>query len=179
MTKKEKQNKVEAETINDWSKKLNDHLADSEIKIRFKKMTPTAKIPAATNAGDIGFDVYCNETVSIAPQSVKKVSTGIQLADMPNTDDKKNHIFMKIEGRSGLTIKGVFPIGGIIDPTYRGEVAVVLANLSPERVEFVPGDRIAQLVVYKVGCSPEVVMGETDVVTETTRGSLGFGSSGV
>ena len=178
MTKQEKQNKVEAETINDWSKKLNEKLDVSEIVISFKKMTPTAKIPAAQRDGDIGFDVCCDETVSIAPMSTKKVSTGIQLANMPTTDDKKNSIYFKIEGRSGLAGKGVFPVGGIIDVSFRGEVAVVLANLSQEPANFVPGDRIAQLVVYKVGTAGEVIMNETDTVTETNRGASGFGSSG-
>lgn len=148
------------------------------IKVDFKKITPTAKIPASVGEGNVGFDVYCDEEVAIAPHTTKKISSGVQLADMPAKDVAGNSLFLKVEGRSGLAVRGVFPIGGIIDASYRGPVGIMLANMSDITVIFKPGDRIAQLVVYKVGCSPEVVMGETDVVTETTRGTLGFGSSG-
>ena len=149
------------------------------ITVLFKKLTPSAKIPAMVGEGNVGFDVYCDEEVAISPRTTKKLSSGVQLADMPAKDASGNSLFLKVEGRSGLAARGVFPIGGIIDYSYRGPVGIMLANLSDVTVIFNKGERIAQLVVYKVGCSPEVVMGETDAVTETTRGSLGFGSSGL
>ena len=70
------------------------------------------------------------------------------------------------------------PVGGIIDPNYRGEIGVTLVNMGSEDAVFSVGDRIAQLVVYKVSTAGEVVMAESDKVTETNRGSAGFGSSG-
>ena len=150
------------------------------IKILFKKLSPTAKIPTTIGEGNVGFDVYCDEEVAIPPMKTKKISSGIQLADASVCDSQGNSIYFKIEGRSGLASKGVFPIGGIVDSSvYRGPLGIMLANMSDITVIFKPGDRIAQLVVYKVGTSPEVVMSETDVVTETTRGSHGFGSSGL
>lgn len=153
--------------------------ADNVIRIKFKKLTETAMLPKASKDGDIGFDVFCDEDFEIGgifPKTVK-VSTGIQLADMPVMDLERNKIFFKIEGRSGLSAKGFFPSGGIIDPTYRGEVAVVL-NSTGAYGKFTKGDRIAQLVVYKVATAGEVVMEQTNAVTDTNRGAAGFGSTG-
>jgi len=87
---------------------------------------------------------------------------------------------MKVEGRSGLSVKGVFPVGGIIDPTYRGEIGIVLANVSGKDYKIAQGDRIAQLVVYVVNTSFSLNMVEVDAITPNyERGEQGFGSSGV
>ncbi len=151
------------------------------MKIKFKKLTETAQLPTAIREGDIGFDLYCDEDFSLAPNETRKVKTNIQLADMPTHDAAGNSIFFKIEGRSGLSSKGIFPTGGIIDNSYRGEVGVVLNRIAPPilpDVSFKRGDRIAQLVVYKVATAGEVIMEETNEVTETVRNDAGFGSSG-
>jgi len=162
--------------------------APRTINIKFKKMSETAKIPTAIRDGDIGFDIYCDEDFTIKSGQTKKIKTNIQLADMPIMDNDRNRIFMKIEGRSGLSVSGIFPTGGVIDPTYKGEICVVLNclnfnyndfSLSPGTIQtFKKGERIAQLVVYKVATMGEVVMEETDIVTESIRGQQGFGSSG-
>jgi dUTP pyrophosphatase len=161
--------------------------ADSVIRIKFNKMSPSATLPSAQREGDIGFDLYCDEDFTLTPGKCRKVTTNIRLADMPLTDKCGNRLFLKIEGRSGLAARGVFPSGGIIDPTYRGEIGVILNAVSspdiwPDQVEFrfKRGDRIAQLVVYKVAVNGEVLMEEThDNPTSTARGANGFGSSGV
>lgn len=155
--------------------------ADPIIRVKFLKMTPTATLPSASRPGDIGFDLYCDEDFTMGPGQTRLVSTGIKLADMPTMDKDRNRIFLKIEGRSGLALRGIFPSGGIIDPTYRGEIGVVLNKMfHPTALlsDFKKGDRIAQLVVYKVATAGEVTMEETDQVTESVRGSGGFGSSG-
>lgn len=161
--------------------------SDKVTRIKFIRMTETAKLPKASRDGDIGFDVYADEDFVLTPGMTVKVSTGIQLADMPAKDADGNRIFMKVEGRSGLALKGIFPIGGIIDPTYRGEIAIVLTYNAPHplaedirkvTIPYNKGDRIAQLVIYKVSTSGEIVMEEADKATDTHRGSDGFGSSG-
>jgi dUTP pyrophosphatase len=158
--------------------------SEKTLRIKFKKLSPTATLPTAIREGDIGFDVYCDEDFVLMPGSVKKVKTNIQLADMPTMDNDRNRIFFKIEGRSGLSAKGIFPTGGIVDSSYRGEVGVVLNMVSNppapgnDGVHFSKGDRIAQLVFYKVATMGEVVIEETDVVTDSVRGAQGFGSSG-
>lgn len=156
----------------------NIPVADPNITIRFKRTSPSAILPAAQKNGDIGFDLSCAESFLLRHGEHRKISTGIVLADMPTMDLDRNRIFLKIEGRSGLAAKGIFPIGGIIDPNYRGEMAVMLANMGND-MEFVAGSRIAQLVVYKVSTAGEVLIKESDTVTETNRGAAGFGSSGL
>lgn len=153
--------------------------ADSVIRIKFRKLTETATLPRASKEGDIGFDIFCDQDFELLKGECRVISTGIQLADMPIMDNDRNRIFLKIEGRSGLSAKGVFPSGGIIDPTYRGECKVVLNNMPMgSNQTFKRGDRIAQFVIYKVATAGEAVMEESNVVTKTNRGSNGFGSTG-
>ncbi len=147
--------------------------------IEFVKMVPEAVIPKVSRAGDIGYDVCSSENVVLPAGKTTKVSSGIQLAWQPKTLDNMR-FFMKVEGRSGLSVKGVFPVGGIIDPTYRGEIGIVLANMSGKDYKIAQGDRIAQLVVYVVNTSFSLNMVEVDAITPNDeRGEQGFGSSGV
>jgi len=168
------------------TKKMNDGgwetppalQAEINIPIKFKKCHEAALMPVAAKDGDIGFDVSCCESFSLEKGEFKRIPTGLILADMPTMDRERNRIFLKVEGRSGLASKGVFPIGGIIDPVYRGEIGIILCNMG-DTVSFGVGARIAQLVVYKVSTAGEVIIKETEVVTSTNRGSSGFGSTGV
>lgn len=145
--------------------------------VEFKKIHEAATIPAPGRRGDIGFDITSAERVSIGAGMTKKVSSGLVLANM-TAKVNGNRIFMKVEGRSGMSLKGVFPVGGIIDPTYRGEIGIVLTNNSGQMYEINPGDRIAQLVVYQVATAEEISFREAAEVTQTVRGDQGFGSSG-
>lgn len=150
----------------------------SVLNIKWKKLTDTARLPFASRKGDIGFDVCSDQSFVLEPRTTMKISTGIKLADMPTEDKDRNKIFIKVEGRSGLSAKGIFPVGGIVDPTYRGEVFIVLTNNGMEPGVFGVGDKIAQLVVYKVATAGEVEMETSEVVTQTNRNDAGFGSSG-
>jgi dUTP pyrophosphatase len=86
----------------------------------------------------------------------------------------------RIAPRSGLAVKhGVDTLAGVIDPDYSGEVKVVLQNLDPTNPYIIlPGYRIAQLILEKFKSVDvvDVVVSEPD---EGTRGSSGFGSTGV
>jgi dUTP pyrophosphatase len=145
--------------------------------ISFKKMHPNAILPTKAHMTDVGYDLYACENVSIN-LGINSVNTGIVIADF-ETNGK--NLFMKIEGRSSLAKRGVFPVGGIIDPGYRGELIVMLACLDnindwfgERRIR--SGERIAQLVFYNV--ENDVKINEVDQVTQTDRGDKGFGSSG-
>lgn len=146
--------------------------------IKWKLLTPTAKLPAASRPGDIGFDICSDQEFTLKIGETVKLSTGVQLADMSGKSYDGHCHFIKVEGRSGLASKGIFPVGGIVDPTYRGEVFVALTNNGWHPHVIKVGDKIAQLVVYKVSVAGEVNMTEGDEVTETVRGANGFGSSG-
>jgi dUTP pyrophosphatase len=151
-----------------------------------RRCHPRAVLPSQDD-GDVGFDVTCVETVSIPPGKTTRVPTGLQLAETMEPMVVDNRIvsrpFVKVEGRSGMAAKGVFPVGGIIDPGYRGEIEVVLFNSTDKEVTYEAGARVAQFVVYhalaKTVPYHRVAFIETNEVQASDRGSKGLGSSGV
>lgn len=150
------------------------------LKVKFKLLTPDAQVPSISK-GNVGYDIRSSVPITLRPLSPTLVPTGIAIAD--DIIHNCQHVpFFKIEGRSGLASKGVFPIGGIIDPSYRGEIKAILYNSNSTPVSFEIGDRIAQLVCY-VTMSPPIISDNiefsvVDSINQTDRGSNGFGSSG-
>ncbi len=142
-----------------------------------------ARLPAQRK-GDVGFDLYASESVILSPGKVTKVPTGVVMAgpmaitfDMP----KGATHFYKIEGRSSMALQGAFPVGGIIDASYRGEIIGLIANMNDFSVEIKAGEKFAQLVCYSVFAnteSTEVQFSEAAEVQQTERGTGGFGSTG-
>jgi dUTP pyrophosphatase len=138
------------------------------------------------SSGDVGFDLHSVENVRLYSGEVRRVHTGLRLAGPikhPGANTGILTLFLKIEGRSGLASDGIFPIGGIIDPDYRGAIDVILHSVNPRPHNISIGDRIAQLVVYAASGTNELhktVMEEIKghEIDETERGSKGFGSSG-
>ena len=155
------------------------------ITVKFQLLDYQATLPSVPAPGDVGFDISSCESILIHPQRVAVVRTGLAyggLAAFSLSDGAIGRIFPKIEGRSGLASQGIFPIGGIIDPTYRGEIKVVLANLNDTTYTVKPGDRIAQLVFYTalITWYHELInIEEVTTTEETSRGSNGFGSTGI
>jgi len=147
----------------------------SMVPIKVKKLTATAQIPRYAHAGpfgDLAADLYASDSVSIAPAgqagSTAAVPTGIAL-EFPATHGAL------VEDRSGLALRGITTLAGVIDPGYRGEIRVVVTNLTPSSVEVRPGDRIAQLrIVQRIEASFE----EVTELGQAARGAGGFGSTG-
>ena len=156
------------------------------INLKFKLLDPNAQLPTVPNIGDVGFDIYSCENKLIHPKTIEKVSTGIALADYPlreyiNCQEVLDKYYMKIEGRSGLASQGIFPVGGIVDPSYRGEIGVILGNFIHTTYKITIGDKIAQLVIYNIlapSNSTHIQIISTDIIKESNRGDKGFGSSG-
>lgn len=150
-----------------------------KLEIKFVKVHPKAVIPhAAHPMGDAGYDLYAVEDTTIPPGEVVMVRTGLQLADCPLEDAQGNQYFLDIRSRSGLSRKLIFPVTGTVDVSYRGEMQVVLANLSKESYQVKTGERIAQMVVQQIVANGRVSFEETQEVTQTARGAGGFGSTG-
>lgn len=166
------------------------------MEIKFKKLVPEAKLPTQGKPGDAAFDLYSAEDVTLKPGETRAVSTGLQMADMPDNDEGDS-IYIQFLGRSGVATKeGTFPVGGVLDATYRGELKVILHNgnppelqfdergfpyLSGKSVSFKKGDRVAQMAIIKIVTTDrknQVRMAFTEEVTETARGTSGFGSTG-
>ena len=164
--------------------------------IKFKRIHENAKLPKQGKPGDAAFDLTCVEDFTLHAGETKAVSTGLVLADMSSEDDRWDAVFLHIVGRSGLALKGVFPLGGIVDSTYRGEIKVILHNGNPSHkhssiaqigaydftptIDFKAGDRIASMLIQKVVANDErerVVFEETSDVSTTTRRADGFGST--
>jgi dUTP pyrophosphatase len=96
------------------------------------------------------------------------VATGVAM-EFPSTHGAL------VEDRSGLAVRGVTTLAGVIDPGYRGEIKVVMTNLSMAAVEIKAGDRIAQLrIVRRI----EAMFEEVSELVEAPRGEKGFGSTG-
>ena len=134
---------------------------------------PAAHPPARTRPGDAGFDLRCVEPFSLAPGERRVVPTGVALA-LPEG------VAGLVVPRSGLAARhGISVVNGpgLIDPTYRGEIRVVLVNLGQEPYEGEAGDRVAQLLLVPF-LAPETRVVETLPASADARGADGFGSSG-
>ncbi len=131
-------------------------------------MTSEARLPVRAHEDDAGLDLFALEDVNLPPSEGRKVRTGIALA-IP-----QGHVGM-IADRSSMAIKGLKTAGGIIDAGYRGEVQVVLWNISRQAAQIRHGEKVAQLLIIPI-VTPAVQ--EVTQLSETMRGEGGFGSTG-
>lgn len=144
------------------------------MKVLIKKLSENATIPEYKTAGSSGFDVSAciDANITLAPQSVTMVKTGLSL-ELPEGFEAQ------VRSRSGLALKnGVFVLNspGTVDNDYRGELCVILANFSSQPFTVENGMRIAQVVIAKYAQFPIEIV---EILTETQRGSGGFGSTGL
>ena len=141
------------------------------MKLRVRRLSPDAIIPAYAHPGDAGLDLHACEDVALDPGVACLVSTGVAI-ELPEATEAQ------VRPRSWFALKHsvtVLNTPGTIDEGYRGEVGVVLINHGATTFHVTRGMRIAQLVVQK-RWTVEVV--EVDGLTDTTRGTGGFGSTG-
>ena len=143
------------------------------INVNFKNES-TNPDPEYATVGSSGFDLRANldAPVRIGPHSVKIIPTGLYFEIPENFE-------IQVRPRSGLAAKNgvtVLNSPGTVDADYRGEVGVILVNLSNETVTIEDGERVAQLVFCKV---EQVQLNEVAELNESTRGAGGFGSTGV
>jgi dUTP pyrophosphatase len=145
-------------------------------RILVQRLLPAAQLPRYAHLGeygDLAADLFAAEAVTLAPVgkpgATQLVRTGLAM-ELPSTHGAL------VEDRSGLAVRGVTTLAGVIDPGYRGELKVVITNLSTEPQPIAPGHRIAQLrIVERIQATFE----ETDVLEDTTtRSTGGFGSTG-
>lgn len=144
------------------------------MHVPFRRLLPEAQVPARAHSGDAGYDLRSIDELDLAPGERALVRTGISLA----IPDGYAGLVLP---RSGLaTYHGIAPVNtpGLIDPGYRGEIKIPLANHDREetfRVE--KGMRIAQLVLVRAEAAAFV---EVDLLGAGIdgRGEDGFGSSG-
>ena len=141
------------------------------LKIINKSCNP---LPRYESAQAAGMDIRCHlaEPVTLQPLERKLLPTGLYI-ELPTGYEAQ------IRPRSGLALKRgltVLNTPGTIDADYRGEIGVILINLSNEPQTIEPGERICQMVIAKHE-QPELE--QVQVLSETQRGAGGFGHSGV
>lgn len=141
-----------------------------QVKIVNKSHHP---LPAYATAGSSGMDIraFITTPISLAPLERVLIPTGLFIAIPQNAE-------VQIRPRSGLAVKqGITCLNtpGTIDADYRGEIKVILINLSNETQTIQDGDRIAQMVFQQVEkANWELV----ELLDETERGEGGFGHTG-
>lgn len=142
------------------------------VRLEVRRLRPDAMLPAYAHPGDAGLDLAAADPVRLWPGERVAVATGLAVA-IPDGWVGLVHPRSGLARRHGLTVANA---PGTIDAGYRGEVQVLLVNLGTEVVDLAAGDRVAQLLLQRVGIA-EVV--EVDQLSVTARGEGGFGSTGV
>jgi dUTP pyrophosphatase len=139
------------------------------MELKIAKLHPQAVLPQYAHDTDAGMDLFCVETVSVAPQQRVQVSTGIAM-EIP-----AGYVGL-IWDKSGISHKhGIKTVGGVIDAGYRGEIKIGVINLSDRPYTFEVGHKVAQMLIQKVE-QPTII--EVNQLSESDRGDKGFGSTG-
>ncbi|MCX6562349.1 MAG: dUTP diphosphatase [Candidatus Aminicenantes bacterium] len=139
------------------------------MELKIKRIHPEAKLPSYGHPGDAGLDLFSCVDCVLDEGEVRAVQTGIKVA-IP-----AGHVGL-IWDKSGISLRGVHKLAGVVDAGYRGEVQVVMVNLGCEPFEIKKGMKIAQMLVQPVH---EVKVVEAGDLDDTTRGEGGFGSTGL
>ena len=141
--------------------------------VEFQRLSDQAREPERANEHDAGWDLRAAEAATILPGERASVGTGVAVAIPAGYAGL-------VLPRSGLAARhGIALVNapGLIDSGYRGEVRILLLNTDrAESFVIAPGDRIAQLVITELR---EVEFAEAESLSETARGTGGFGSSGL
>lgn len=139
-----------------------------KIRIVNKSKHP---LPAYETINSAGMDLRANTSLVMGPLERAIVPTGLYIS-LPEGYEAQ------VRPRSGLAIKkGITVLNspGTIDADYRGEICVILINLSKQEFEINDGDRIAQMVIAR---HEKAEWEEVEILDETERGAGGFGSTG-
>ena len=144
-----------------------------KLQIKFKNES-SYKSPVYAKEGDSGFDLRCTEGGTLKPLERMLVPTGL-FFELPSGYE------LQVRPRSGLAAKhGITVLNspGTVDTGYRGEIKVILVNLSNDTFTFKGGDRVAQAVIASRVSSDFGELVEVTDISDSERGSDGFGSTG-
>lgn len=140
-----------------------------DARVRVRKLRAGASLPARASLHDAGADLCCVEAFTLAPGERRLIPTGLALEIPPGC-------YGRVAPRSGLAVRqGIDTMAGVIDSAYRGELQVLLINLSSESASFEAGARIAQLIIERIALADYEW---AEALSETVRGEGGFGSTG-
>ena len=146
----------------------------NDITVKFQRHSKDVVLPDYATLGSAGIDIaaHIDTAVTLAPLARAAIATGFSM-QLPHGYEAQ------IRPRSGLALKHGVTVAnapGTIDSDYRGEVAVILINLSQQDFTIKPGMRIAQMVIAPVTYSHLEDVSHLDI---SDRGTGGFGSTGL
>jgi dUTP pyrophosphatase len=137
--------------------------------LSFEKLDPKAMLPTRGSLSAAGLDLYSIEANSLQPGERRLIRTGLAVA-IPEG------YYGRLAPRSGLASKkGIDVLAGVVDADYRGEIGCLLYNAGDEQIDLPAQTKICQLIVEKI-ITPAAVW--VDGLSQTSRGSGGFGSTG-
>jgi dUTP pyrophosphatase len=141
--------------------------------LNVKLLSASARAPTVAHPGeDLGYDIYSAETVTLEGRGHAIVSTGVAIECTAASGEPMGAL---LRDKSSMAARRLVLAGGVIDAGYRGEIKVLMENLSDLPATVRTGDKIANLIPYPV------MTGEVKVVedlNESSRKTGGFGSSG-
>lgn len=149
---------------------LSQESVTAELSVlSFKRLDPRAVLPSRGSESAAGLDIYAIEDLTIAPGERCLARTGLSVA-IPEG------YYGRVAPRSGLATKnGLDTLAGVIDADYRGEIGCLLYNAGSELIHLPAGSKICQLIIEKI-ITPTPAW--ADEISDTERGSGGFGSTG-
>lgn len=137
--------------------------------LKFKRLDSRAELPTRGSAAAAGLDIYLIEELTIEPGQRALGRTGLAVA-IPEG------YYGRLAPRSGLaTRQGLDTLAGVIDADYRGEIRCLLYNAGDEIINLPAGSKFCQLIIERI-LTPAPVW--ADEISDTDRGSGGFGSTG-
>jgi len=138
--------------------------------MKVKKIVPYATLPSKAHDGDLGYDLYAVDQISVPTGDTVLISTGIAI-QFPNGYGGI------IRDRSSVATKRkLFTVAGVIDNGYIGEIKVALYNSTDAVQTIYRGDKIAQVIL--IPTVDFVIEEVTDITSSDKRGENGFGSTG-
>jgi len=139
-----------------------------------KLLAEGARAPEVAHPGeDLGYDVFALEATELWARAAVRVRSGIAVeARHPETG---TGLGLLVRDRSSMAARGVAVTGGVIDAGYRGEIQILLTNLTGEAIRLEAGDKIAQMIPVPVLTG---VVSVVDDLADSNRAEKGFGSSG-
>lgn len=140
-------------------------------EIQIQKLHPEARIPEYKHQGDAGFDFYAVEDVTVPPNSVSILPTGLAMA-IPEGFELQ----IRLRSSAALNTPLILPNApATVDSGYRGELGIIVRNLAKEPFVVRKGERIAQGVLARVW---QAQFREVESLPESDRGAGGYGSTG-
>lgn len=139
------------------------------MNLKYTKLHPLGEILPHAHPTDAGLDLLSIEEVKLMPGIPTKIRTGV-------TIELSNGCTGLIWDKSSVSSLGIKSLGGVIDSDYRGEVMVVLINLTNNEIVFPPKKKIAQLIVQKYESMDPILVEKLE--ESVSRGEGGFGSTG-